>query len=364
MANKNKKAKRIIKQAKISFLSLCPRGMNEIQTVFKSADGGSEDIKLSTLVVGKMTELGEVTAVVYAPDMVDGEGDTASAQVIKEFAYDFAANGVGVDIRHNNKALPTDDVYVAETFLIQKNDPRFVDTKDYDGNSVDVTGGWGVVLKVESEELRTLYRDEEWGGISMGGLMQVKEASEDAGVKNILKSILSAINLSKTKDKLENTMLNAQDKKDVAELVVSTMAEVTKAAKEEAEKTQKAADDKDKSKKGMGYIKPVLKDNPTDEEEAQHEKNMRIFGLSKEVDTSDLDSLNKFQLLRKKIISGEDISVDVDKSDKNRPYSAFTTNQDNAEIVKSGVSNNDDPIGDNILAQMAKEKKEATAVVR
>ena len=69
--------KRRILKAKISFLSLCPRGMNQIQTMFKSEDGENHEVFLSTLIKGDMTEQGELLAVVYAPDMVDGEGDTA-----------------------------------------------------------------------------------------------------------------------------------------------------------------------------------------------------------------------------------------------------------------------------------------------
>ncbi|MCK5614265.1 terminase, partial [Candidatus Pacearchaeota archaeon] len=44
-----------------------------------------------------MNEQGEITCVVYAPDMVDSQGDSASAAVIKDFAYDFAKNGGNID---------------------------------------------------------------------------------------------------------------------------------------------------------------------------------------------------------------------------------------------------------------------------
>ncbi len=105
-------------KAAISFLSLCPKGANNIQTVYKAEDGKNHNIELATA-VGKLSDDGELTAVVYAPDMVDSQGDSDSAQVIKDFAYDFGANGKGIDIKHDEEVLDVAKVFVAESFIIQ-----------------------------------------------------------------------------------------------------------------------------------------------------------------------------------------------------------------------------------------------------
>ena len=351
------KKKRVIHKARISHLSLCPRGANDIQTLYKSDDG--DDISLSTITVGKMNEQGELLAVVYAPDMVDSQGDTASAKVIKDFAYDFSRDGAGIDVRHNEETLPPEDAYIAESFIIQKGDPRFTDAKDYEGNAVNVTGGWGVVLKIDNEDLRKQYREEGWGGISMGGLMQVSDVSDTSGVLKMLKELLSSIGKTKINKNMENNdmPLSTEDKKEVAELVAKTMTDHNEKVKKEAD--EEAKKEADKSPKGMGLIAPVLKDNPTDEDIANHKKNLNIFELSKCVDTNDLDSVDKFQKLKQSIMDGKE--VDVSKDDKSRPFDAFATNQGGGAINNAHKSVNDEQQIENDMFKDMNKEKEAAA---
>ncbi len=123
--NKNRR----ISWAKVDFISLCKKGANTISTMYKADDGISHNIELSTL-SKDMDEQGELICCVYAPDMVDSDGDTASAEVIKKFAYGFAQNGAGIDIRHNEEVLSKEAIFVAETMIIQDGDPRFADMED------------------------------------------------------------------------------------------------------------------------------------------------------------------------------------------------------------------------------------------
>ena len=59
------------------------------------------------------------------------------------------AGGVEIDLRHDEKPLSKDQAYVAETFIVQKDDPRFAGMKDYNGFDVQIEGDWGVDIKIE-----------------------------------------------------------------------------------------------------------------------------------------------------------------------------------------------------------------------
>ncbi len=220
LKSNRKTAKRQILSGKVDFLSLCPLGANMLSTLYKS-DDGNKKVELASI-SKEMSEQGELICCVYAPDMTDSQGDTASAEVIKSFAYDYAQNGGSLDINHNEKTLSNEDILVAESTIIQKGDPRFADMKDYEGYDVDVTGGWGVILKVESEDLRKFYRDGDWNGISMGGVAIVKDV-EDVSIVKALKVFFSDLmNKSKSNtNKLENDMdLTDKNLADIAKAVL------------------------------------------------------------------------------------------------------------------------------------------------
>lgn len=377
MKDKKVKAKRRILQSKIDFLSLCPRGANTIQTVYKAEDGENKSISFSAI-TKDMTEQGELITCVYAPDLVDSQGDIASAEVIKDMAYGFAKEGKGIDIRHNGKAVDKEEAYVAESFIIQKNDPRFEGMKDYDGDVVNVTGGWGSVIKIENEELRKLYKSGEWGGISIGGISFVQNEEEDAeDDKTALKKALIAITKYFT-GKENNTNNNNNNKNDIDSEItmdakelkamldannaalVTAIKEALKPAEETAEQktarlAKEAAEAKAaEKKKGLGYPKPVLKEQPTAEDIAQYEKKLEIYELSKAVDPENLESIREFQVLSKEIASGK--KVETKKKDEDA-YGSFFTNQDGTPLKKES----DDPITDGVLALIEKEKKEKAA---
>lgn len=179
---------RRITKAKITTISLVPRGANQMPVIYKSDDDVAE---FGTIVKDdRLDEHGELTAIVYAPEQTDSQGDIASAAVIKDMAYDFAQRGLGdIDLRHDGKPVSKNDAYVAESFIVQKGDPRFDGTKDYDGNKVDVAGAWATVIKIEDKGLRTLYREGKWNGVSMFGNATVKAASEDNQVLELLKGL-------------------------------------------------------------------------------------------------------------------------------------------------------------------------------
>lgn len=164
MAEK-RKAKRRIKSARITFVSLCKAGRNLLDTLYKSED----ECGLETIIAKADMEQGLLTTLVYVPDHPDFDGDIASADVIKELCHSHAAGGFQIDINHDQSPLGKDKVFVAESFIVQKGDPRYADLKDRLGNDVDATGGWGQVIKILDPAIRAGYRDGDWNGVSMFG---------------------------------------------------------------------------------------------------------------------------------------------------------------------------------------------------
>ena len=160
-----------LKNPRIKWVSLCPAGKNGLPVLFK-ADGTFEVQMLS-----KMDTEGLLTALVYAPDLVDSDGDFADAQTVKEMAYSFQKEGGRLDLRHNGQALDADQAWIAETFIVQKGDPRFDGFQTRKGDKVDPTGSWGMIIKVEDPNLRKLYSEGKWHGVSLAG----EAEKEDAG---------------------------------------------------------------------------------------------------------------------------------------------------------------------------------------
>lgn len=184
---------RRILNAEVKLLSLVPRGANKLPVLYKS-DGCVEFQPISKW----NDEKGELLSVVYAPELRDSQGDIASADVIRKMAHSFARNGANLDIKHDGVLLSKKQCYVAESFIIQKGDERFKDWKDYDGNPVDVTGGWATLLKVEDESLRKAYRDGGWNGVSLfadkAELAVGKSADDVSGMLSELVKALRARN--------------------------------------------------------------------------------------------------------------------------------------------------------------------------
>lgn len=197
--------KRRINRAKIDFISLCPRGMNGMETVLKSLDADgkpTEDAKTQTT-ISKYDDIeGLLYALVYAPEKVDLEGDVASAEVVKQMAHDYMRSGGKIDIRHDGKVVDSSRAAVVESFLVQKADPRFVGVRDYQGASVNPEGAWAVVIKIDDPELRKLYASGAWKGVSMGGTANTsteKESQVGEKMEKALDALLAFLTKQETK---------------------------------------------------------------------------------------------------------------------------------------------------------------------
>jgi len=157
-----------IKSAKIVKLALCKRGMNGLRTLYK-ADDGTITVEMLCKASADFADTGELLAVAWVPDHADNEGDWCEAHVVKEMLYGFMLEGAQLNLSHEGKTLTREQAFVAEAFLIQKSDPRFVGWQTYTGQPVDVTGGWGTVIKIEDPAIRKDHREGGWSGVSIEG---------------------------------------------------------------------------------------------------------------------------------------------------------------------------------------------------
>lgn len=229
---------RRIKSARITFISLVPRGANQLPVLYKSED---QTAQFDCLVkADRFEEHGELTAVVYVPERDDSQGDRASAAVIKQMAHDYVREMGAVDVRHNERALPREKVTVVESFIIQKGDARFADLKDYSDRPVDATGGWGVVIKVDDPDLRRLYREGHWNGVSMFGPAIVEPITKSAEpIADALAKRLAAGTSNTKEDDMDIKELEAALAKSNTSLAETIVAGLVKALKPEAKPDDK-----------------------------------------------------------------------------------------------------------------------------
>lgn len=215
--------KRRILKAFPRFVSLVPRGANKLPVLYKTED---ETVSFNTLVKAgaDFDEKGEITAVVYAPEVRDAHGDIASADVIAEMSQWFMKSGAKLDVRHEGKALTPEQAFVSENFIIQKGDERFANWKDTDGNPVDVTGGWAQVIKIDDPALRKSYRDGEWQGVSLEGpgVVQVEKTMAEITADDLSEDLRKQLGITTQPDE---TMSLEDLQKALAEAMATQKAE-------------------------------------------------------------------------------------------------------------------------------------------
>lgn len=285
-------SKRRFKAANIKYISLVPRGANRLPVIYKAED---QSVDFDTLIKASdnFDDNGELTAVVYAPEVRDAHGDIASAAVIKDMMYNAAKNGVNIDVRHNELALKKDAAYIAESFLIQKGDERFNGMKDYDGNVVDVSGAWAVVVKIEDTVLRKQYKQGAWNGVSMGGTgtLEIEKGNESIAAE-VVAILTEQLGINKKDD------IN-MDKKELLELLKENNVEVAKATQKSIEdavaKALKPAE-KTTTEADKALEAPVFKgDRSNLEDIKKHKQALAQFNLAKGVDWTNPDSIEKYE---------------------------------------------------------------------
>jgi len=185
-------AKRRIKYAKVTHVSLVSRGANKMPVLLKS--GGRVEFNM---LFKSASEEGLLHALVYVPEengAVDTEGDVAPRTVVKQMAHDFIANGAHLDVEHDMNVLSPEQASVAETFLVQKGDPRFQGWMDNYGAAVDATDAWGMVIKVSDPALQKAVKDGRIAGVSLFGLAEVEPIAKSTSIlDNMTEAELKAL---------------------------------------------------------------------------------------------------------------------------------------------------------------------------
>jgi hypothetical protein len=270
---------RRIKKAKISFVSLVSRGANNLPVIYKSADNS-----LSLQTLSKLDDQGELLAVVYAPEIRDTQGDIASAEVIKDAAYGFLAGDGGVDIMHDGRKLEPKDAFVAESFIVQKGDSRFAGWTDLDGKPVELAGSWATVIKIENPELRKLYREGKWNGVSMGGTAVVEEDKT-----NKIDKFVEAF-LDKFTDK-EKQMTPTELEAAIAKANAPLQTALTDLIKALAPKQDAKPEAKPEAKKA-----PVYTGKPDDDVAlAKHARALELHALQVEADLTTSEGIAAYR---------------------------------------------------------------------
>jgi len=323
-------ARRRIKKARITHLSLCPMGKNRLPVLFKSdEDSGNLTLEFQTLLKEDQEE-GTITAIVWPGEMPDSTGDVASVEVVKEMSYGFmrelASGEGGLDLRHNLETIDPEDAFIAESFIVQKGDPRFIDMKDRDGDLVDVTGAWATVIKLDSEKLKNDYRSGEWNGVSMYGQALVEPVAKSEFDLDMAASRVFDAMADRLSSKIRNGEIDV-DADKLLEILAkrdeTLMATLKKELDERLTKEQPAptpatpapvAPAKPESE-GMKLVAPILKaeDVGNPEKLAAYHKALHTYKRASLVKWDDADSvaeymaeLEKEEPEEKKISKSED----------------------------------------------------------
>lgn len=213
MTKAKRRASRRILDGDIFFLSLVDAGANEVVPVLK----GKNLVKIKS--IAKMSNEGLLHTLIYGPDRVDTDGDTADRAGVQKLAHNYIRNmvGSGIDVMHNCRPVDSEDAYVCESFIIQKNgDDRFKGVS-VDGHTIEDTteleGWWASIIKLNAPELREPFENGDWTGVSMYGSARVESVSKSDFTQAL------ADRLGKNSNQ-ENTM----DEKVLAELLAKSLA--------------------------------------------------------------------------------------------------------------------------------------------
>lgn len=288
--------------------------------LYKEQDTSVEFSTLSKL----NDERGELLAVVYAPEVRDSQGDIASAEVIKQMAYDASKAGVEIDIRHDGKPVGKDRAFIAEKFIVAKGDQRFDGWRDYDGKAIDLTGAWAIVVKIEDADLKKRYRDGDWNGVSLFGPATVEiEKSED--------------DMAVTKEELAK-MLDERDAK-LAALI-----------KDAAPKPPEKKPDETFDPLNKAHVEKKLAELERDK-------------LAKTIDWTDPDAVRAY---RDSLAGGNTVAETVEQKADRLEKEAKGLREKNAKLLKASnaapAPAGPAPKADEALAGLSKEEAEAVTL--
>ena len=143
-----------LKEVRVKFISLVDIPANKRGIIWKSEN----QMIIPIAKINKEKKM--VYGIVYAPNEEDTDGDFMTPEEIEKMAYDFMKNGRTRNVDRQHDFQP-DEGFVAESWLIRKNDPLFPHEKE---------GAWAVGIKVENKETWEDIKKGVINGISLAGV--------------------------------------------------------------------------------------------------------------------------------------------------------------------------------------------------
>ncbi len=95
-----------------------------------------------------------ILAELLIPDTPNCYGDIYTKEAIREFMYQFAAQGYGLDINHDNVDVQGAGMVVVESFIARPGDPNFIE------------GSWVIGLKILDDDIWEAVLSGELNGYS------------------------------------------------------------------------------------------------------------------------------------------------------------------------------------------------------
>lgn len=114
---------------------------------------------------------------VIVPDVINVVGDISSREHVRDFAYEFARQGYGVDVDHDQIDVAGKDCYVVESFIARDGDPDFI------------AGSWVVGLKITNDALWARILAGEINGLSFDADVKCIEIEYETGGSRVLTGI-------------------------------------------------------------------------------------------------------------------------------------------------------------------------------
>lgn len=96
------------------------------------------------------------------PDVPNVYGDVYTLEAIREFMYEFARQGYGIDVEHDEVDVQDQKVIVVESFIARAGDPDFI------------VGSWVVGMQITDADLWQQVLDGEINGYSFQALCEMQ----------------------------------------------------------------------------------------------------------------------------------------------------------------------------------------------
>ncbi len=241
----------LLKNMKISHISLVGEAANGVQFVYKSASlQTGEELRITCGNLSKSSEHKMVYGVVYSPQIVDSQLEYSTADEIEKAAHGFLSelNQRNVDVEHSFKP---EGAYVAESWLLKGKDPRFPDAPE---------GTWLVGIKVTDAALWKSVKEGAVTGLSMAGVAEKvrQQPEENEGVAKSFLTTLTELIKGVSESKAEKP--HAQEEKvtneeSITKAVSAAMAEALKPLSEKLETMEDRLGAVEKSR--GSYQKPI-----------------------------------------------------------------------------------------------------------